>query len=305
MAILGTVFGFILGVILTILMAIIGFFGFIWSDSTAVESDYDTGTWAEYAVPAVVDAPWLDFELETNPDLVIVAIADSEDYEAGHIPGAIRIAPEAIEIAGTEDPAWQEGIETALGGAGITVDSVVVVYDYGDMNAARLWWALTRLSHPAVSVLDGGMTAWEAGDRPVDIGVPLVDVATTVYYGLIDYSLVATTADVEASLDDDYVAIIDARSPSEYAAGHIPGAINIPAADNFGPDGALLPADELFALYVDAGVTPDLQVIVYCNSGILSSNTSLALNSLGYWSVQIYAGSWSEWTSDPVRPVGD
>ena len=303
MAILGSILGFIIGVILTILIAIFGFFGFLWAGSTTVESEYESGVWTEYAAPTVVDAAWLDLELDTNPDLVIVAIANPADYEAGHIPGAILIAPESIEIAGTEDPAWQDDIETILGGAGITPDSLVVVYDYGDMNAARFWWALTRLSHPAVSVLDGGMAAWESGDRTVELGVPLVDVATTVYYGVVDDSLVATTADVEAALTNPYVVIIDARPAAQYAAGHIPGAINIPAADNFGPDGALLPAEELYGLYDAAGVTPDKQVIVYCNSGVLSSNTALVLSSLGYWSVQIYAGSWSEWTSDPVRPV--
>lgn len=305
MAILGAIFGFILGVILSILIVIFSVFGFYWSDSTIGDSGFESGSWTEYAIPTIVDTDWLEFERSVNPDLIVVAIASAADFESGHIPGAIRIAPADIDIAGSEDANWQSDFEQVLGDSGISAESVVVVYDHGDANSARLWWALTRLSHQSVAVLDGGMFAWESNGLPVEVGTSPPMLSPVIYYGSVNHALVATTVDVEAAISNPGYVIIDARTAEEFASGHIPGAVNIPAAANFDENGALLPIEELYTLYFDAGITPDLTVIVYCASGIRASSTALTLSSLGFWSVQVYAGSWPEWTSDPTRSVED
>ena len=305
MSILTGIIGFIVGVLLSILIAIFGIFGFILPGSSSVESGEPTGSYTAYAIPVLVEPMWVSLERAANPDLVIVAVASASDFEAGHIEGAIRIDPADIEVAGTEEPGWQFDLESLLGENGISADSTVVVYDYGDANASRLWWALTRLSHPAVGVLDGGFAAWQANEFDTIEGSSPPPTVARVYYGILNDAVIASTEDVEAALDDSGFVIIDARSESEFASGHIPGAINIPADANFRPDGALLPVEDLFALYEAAGITPDKQVIVYCQSGLRSTNTALALTSLGYWSVQIYTESWPGWISDPTRPVED
>lgn len=295
------ILGFIAGLFLAVLLGILGFFGFVMPGSY---EEYDTGD--DYGVPpieTIVEPEWLQVEINANPDLVIVALASEADFQAGHIDGAVRIDPGAIEPAGTDAVDWQFNLEELLGESGISPDSTVIIYDHGDETAARLWWAMTRLSHPSVAVLNGGITAWQ------DAGFEIVEDAivpprvSTIYFGFPDDTLVATTEEVEAAIDDPFTVIIDARSASEYAAGHIPGAINIPAASNFDADGRFLTPEALMDLYADAGVTTDLNVIVYCQTGLRSTNTALALQSLGFWWVQIYTGSWDEWSSDPALPV--
>lgn len=303
MAFLTGIIGFILGVLLSILIAIFGIFGFILPGDASFDSEEADGAFTAYVVPVLVDPMWVSLEQQANPDLIIVAVASAAEFEAAHIEGAVRIEPSEIDIAASGDPDWQFEFETLLGDSGISPQSTVVVYDYGDASAARLWWSLSRISHPAVAVLDGGIDAWESRGFDVATGEPPAPIVRTVYFGYENEALVASTADVEAALDDPEVVIIDARPATTYARGHIPGAINIPADSNFGPDGALLPVEELESLYETARVFPDKQVIIYCQTGVLSTNTALALTSLGYGSVQIYTGSWSEWSSDPARPV--
>ena len=309
MGLLGTIFAFIFGFIVALLVAIFGFFGFVLPGFFGGTTDFDQGlsdaepAWTAYGVPISVDAAWLEMELEVNPDLVVVDVASLMDYEAGHIPGAVRIDPADIEIAGTEDAGWQADVELVLGQAGISPDSSVVIYDRNDLNATRVWWALTRLSHSSVGILDGGLAAWEDGAGSIELGSGDVPAIPQIYAGIVDESLVASTYDVEAALGDSTIVIIDARSAAEFAAGHIPGAINIPSSSLYAADGRLLDYDALFALFADAGAYPDQDVIVYCASGVAASNVVYALNVLGYWSVEIYAGSWPEWTSDPTRPV--
>jgi thiosulfate/3-mercaptopyruvate sulfurtransferase len=305
MGMFGAIIGFIIGVVLAILVAIFGFFGFILPGADTADQVFESEIAVESFVPAVVDPGWVDTEAAMNMDLVVVAFASAADFEAGHIPGAVRIDPSAIDIDSAEDTEWQYDLERLLGDSGISPETTVVVYDHGDMAASRFWWALSRLAHPAVTVLNGGIGAWEAAGLPVDMGEATDQPMPTIYYGWVDDARLATTADVEAALGDFSIAIIDARSAAEYAAGHIPGAINIPTEANFAPDGSLLPADELTALYADAGLDIDQPIIVYCATGNRATTTAMALASIGYVQVQVYAGSWTEWSSDSTRPVED
>ncbi len=308
MGFLSTIFAFIVGFILALLVAIFGFFGLVVPglESEIAESPSpaaESGEWTEYSVPILVDAAWLEIELASNPDLIVIDLASNADYQAGHIPGAVRIEPSSIDIAGTDEDGWAFDTESLLGEAGISNDSLVVVYDRNDLNATRLWWALTRLSHPDIAVLDGGLPAWEAAALPIELGASIEAPDPSTFFGFPKYSLVATTADVEAALDDSTTVIIDARSEAEYADGHVPGAINIPASTLYADDGTLLPYDDLLALFTTAGVFMDQDIIVYCASGVRASNVVFALNVLAYPSVQLYADSWPGWSSDPTRPV--
>jgi thiosulfate/3-mercaptopyruvate sulfurtransferase len=293
------IFGFILGVILTIILAFLALFG-IGSFAPAPEPGIAQ-------VEDVSYTPQLRNEMDFNPDLVVVALMPADTFADGHIPGAVQV--DRAELAITDTAAatietWETDVEALLTSIGVTRDSTVVVYDDGSHDAARLWWVLTQLSHPSVSLLDGGLEAWSGLGEPVETGPSNPTPAMLPYDGIPDESALVTKEQVEAALEDPTVVIVDARPANEYAAGHIPGAVNIPMEQNYSAaDGTLLPIDELQSLYIDAGITPDKQVIVYCNSGVRASNDFFALTYLGYPQVALYAGSWPEWSSDPSLPV--
>ncbi len=305
---MSAIFGFILGVIVTIALAFLALLGFIFTAVPGVEpeiAEVESG-WTAYNVP-VVDAAFLRDSLALADDVVVVALMPESDFVDGHIPGAVQVDRAELAITDTAAPtiaAWEADVEALLTDLGITRDTMVVVYDDGSHDAARLWWVLTQLSHPQVSVLDGGLDAWSAIGEPLETGPVTPVPAMAPYDGTPNTSALASKEQVEAALGDPGVAIVDARPASEYAAGHIPGAVNIPMEANYSStDGTLLPIDQLMAVYIDAGVTPDKQVIVYCNSGVRASSDFLALAYLGYPNVALYAGSWPEWSGDPSLPV--
>jgi thiosulfate/3-mercaptopyruvate sulfurtransferase len=262
-----------------------------------------------------------------------------EQYEAGHVPGAGFLDLDA-QLAGPPGklpgpgggrhplPAPEE-LQDALRTLGVREGHPVVVYDGGGPHptgaAARAWWVLRWAGHDAVRVLDGGYEAWVAAGSPVTtdtIERPRGDV--TVRPGSVPV-LAAPDAAVLAAAG----ALIDARvaprylgeaEPVDPVAGHIPGALNQPAADTVGPDGRLLPPAELRARFTALGLptpgsaAPGSAAVnhsaasgsatpgAYCGSGVTAAHTVLALTVAGY-DPALYVGSWSEWITDPSRPI--
>ena len=253
--------------------------------------------------PTVLDVRWRIAGPPTRPE-----------YETAHIPGAVFLdldaqvcgAPGAGGRHPLPDPAR---LQEELRGAGVRSDRAVVIYDAGDgIAAARLWWTLRWAGHPAVRVLDGGFAAWRAGNRPVEPGTATAPPGDfTVTPGQLPV-LDATGAARVAGTG----ILLDARVPARYrgetepvdpVAGHIPGAVNLPAADLTGPDGHLLPPDALRERFAAAGVRPDRPVGAYCGSGVMASHTVLAAAVAGIPQPALYVGSWSDWITDPDRPV--
>jgi thiosulfate/3-mercaptopyruvate sulfurtransferase len=306
----------LIGIILLAILAFIFAAGFgIWTSTTDVVTSADSSqatavvvTAAPSAAPWLVDPAWLSANLD-DPNLRIVALMPEEDFARGHIPGAVQVDYPQLNLGDTSSTAiasWETGMDALLTSLGITHDSTVVVYDNGTHYAPRLWWVLQERSHQQpVGVLDGGLAAWQANGGDVETGPVAAKPAATPYVGSTNSAVLATKADVLASLDDSSVVIVDARTAEEYAAGHIPGAINIPFLANYatGADGGLLPVDELSKLYIYAGVTPDKQVIVYCSTGVRSASNYFALRWLGYPNARLYTGSWAEWSADSSLPV--
>lgn len=257
--------------------------------------------------PVLLDVRW---QLSLAKAAGAPAFDARAEYAAGHIPGAVFVDLDR-ELAGRPGGSGRhplpdlEEFGAAMRRAGVSAHRPVVVYDGGQgWAAARAWWLLRWTGHPDVRVLDGGLPSWEGElstrvpDRAEGDFRP--DPAAT---GLLD-------ADGAAALARTGV-LLDARAGERYrgevepidrVGGHIPGAVSAPTTENVGPDGRFLPAAELRDRFKALGVAADAEVGVYCGSGVSGAHEVLALAVAGI-PAALYVGSWSEWSSDPNRPV--
>ncbi|MGW2893624.1 sulfurtransferase [Streptomyces sp. NPDC001212] len=231
-------------------------------------------------------------------------------HAAGHIPGAVFVDLDR-ELAsapggnGRHPLPDTEVFGAAMRRAGVSDDRPVVVYDGGQgWAAARAWWLLRWTGHPDVRVLDGGLAAWEG---PLETAVPEPAEGDFVPK---PGALPLLDADGAAALARSGV-LFDARAGERYrgevepidpVGGHIPGAVSAPTTENAGPDGRFLPAAQLRARFTALGAADGRDVGVYCGSGVSAAHEVLALAAAGI-PAALYVGSWSEWSSDPSRPV--
>jgi thiosulfate/3-mercaptopyruvate sulfurtransferase len=260
------------------------------------ESAYGHADW-------LVDATWLQAHLNDS-NVKVIALTGSSEFKSGHIPGAAQIDWTDLGLADTSDPSithWQADIEQKLSRLGISRSDTVLIYDDGTLYAPRLWWILDQLGHRDKRILNGGLIAWTNAGGKIEKGASTVHPASKSYKGTSNATALATLNEVKAALDDPNVVLVDARTPTEYAKGHIPGAINIPFIDNAV---ATTPkvwksGKELRAMYEAAGVTPDKSVIPYCSTGVRSAATYFTLTLLGYPHVSLYTGSFDEWSKHP------
>lgn len=255
----------------------------------------------------LVDAATLAGERERT-DLRVTALTPPDAFVAGHIPGARTIDWPALELSRTTDEAiaeWTNRMKPAMSSLGSSSGFGVAVYDEGSLFACRLWWVLEYLGYGNKRILDGGLPAWSAAGLPTETGEqdPFTSPAFEEYP--LRHEVLAPIAEVAAAVGDPNVAFVDARNPDEYAAGHIPGAVNIPYLMNAeaNPPRFWKANDALQALYADASVTPDKRVIPYCSTGVRSSVTWFTLRMLGHADTSLFSGSWAEWSANPGLPV--
>lgn len=236
------------------------------------------------------------------------------DFLAGHIPGARWVDLETElsdhQRAGGRHPLPEApAFEAAMRRAGVHADRPVVVYDADNaLAAARLWWMLTDAGQADVRVLNGGYAAWTAAGQPTESG-------PGEQSGRGDFT--ARPGHLP-TLDGDRLAaliatgqaptIIDVRGAERYAgesepidpvAGHIPGAINVPSMINVEATGRFRTASQIAENFSDA----DPDTVVYCGSGITAAHTALARAVAGLPLPTVYPGSWSDWITDPERPI--
>lgn len=241
-----------------------------------------------------------------------------QQYLDGHIPGA-RYAHLDRDLSGTKTgqngrhplPSPEQMVER-FGALGITPGRQVVVYDADTgMYAARLWWMLRYMGHDRVAVLDGGLARWTREGHSVRDGKETWTGATFVGAPRDGWRL--TVAEVQAHLGDPGRLLVDARTNDRYhgigetldkVGGHIPGAASFFWQDNLAADKTFKPADELKAQWKGflEGRSTD-SVVMYCGSGVTACANLLALEHAGISGARLFAGSWSEWSQDPNRPV--
>jgi thiosulfate/3-mercaptopyruvate sulfurtransferase len=236
-----------------------------------------------------------------------------EDYLGGHVPGAAfvdldRALSEPPGAGGRHPLPGGERFARAMRRAGVRSAAPVVVYDAAtSMAAARAWWLLRYYGHADVRVLDGGLVAWIAGGHPLQTGLTPVEpgdfVAVPGGMPLLDAGGAAELASRGVLLDARSAERFRGeREPLDPVAGHIPGARNRPATENLDPGGRFLSAPELREAFEHLGVREEVPVGAYCGSGVTASHEVLALELAGF-PAALYAGSWSEWITDPARPV--
>jgi thiosulfate/3-mercaptopyruvate sulfurtransferase len=269
------------------------------------------------ATPAVISAEVLRDLLGAGEKIVILdARGKRADYDAGHLIGAGRAdpgehlssaaEPNANPARGGRHPLPEMGKwQRTLGGWGISPTSLVVVYDdqAGANAAARAWWMLRSVGHHRVAVLDGGLDAARSVGLPTTTAAPAVDIEPPYPARGWQRPTVDLTAVDELRKDPAWI-VLDVRSRGRFAgemepidpvAGHIPGAVNLPFAENL-RDGRFRTRRALRGLYEGllGGVSPD-HLIVHCGSGVTACHTLLALEHAGMNGAALYVGSWSEW----------
>ncbi|HEB58791.1 MAG TPA: sulfurtransferase [Gammaproteobacteria bacterium] len=266
-------------------------------------------------LPLIVDGEQLSQKLE-DPQVLVVDVSSPETHIRAHVPGAVFLEYAWIVDArpprvGLLPSAQQLG--NVLGFLGITPQThVVACDDEGGGRACRLLWTLDVIGHRGFSLLDGGINAWLAEQRPVTdaIHTPTrsqYPVGAPDGHGLADKDYILT------HLEDPDVVLLDARSPAEYngskvfaqRGGHIPGAVNLEwtRAMDRQRELRLRPAEELRIMLAELGVTPNKEVITYCQSHHRSAYTYIMLKSLGFERVRGYPGSWSDWGNEMDTPV--
>jgi thiosulfate/3-mercaptopyruvate sulfurtransferase len=231
-------------------------------------------------------------------------------YDVGHIPGAIFLDVDADLVA---DPVASSGrgrhplpapavFAKRLSRAGIGDDDLVVAYDdVGGWVAARLWWMLDDLGHPAAAVLDGGIDAWIAARLPLSTDEPRLPPG---HLRLADrWRRVIDRDALRAHLGG--VTLLDARAGERYRGeiepidptpGHIPTALNAPTAGNLGPDGRFLPAAALAERFRSIGAERG-EVVTSCGSGVAACHNALAMRIAGLPDPILYDGSYSDWST--------
>jgi thiosulfate/3-mercaptopyruvate sulfurtransferase len=243
-----------------------------------------------------------------------------QEYLAAHIPGAIYVDLDQ-DLSGEIIPGTtgrhplpsSQSFSELLSSWGIDNSTQVIAYDnLGGAIAARLWWMLRWLGHSHVAVLNGAWQAWSRQGFAVESGE--ITRERKEFRARVHPEYIAELELVEQIREDDNFLLVDARSSNRYwgleepidtRAGHIPGAVSGPYALNLTPEGYFLNPDQLKERFENllVGVPPS-QVIMYCGSGVTSAHNLLAMVEAGFDMALLYPGSWSEWITEPGRPIG-
>jgi len=248
-----------------------------------------------------------------SDSLNLIDVRPAEDFAQGHIPGAVHFDLFGLSLIDTSEAplkAFMHMIHHVFELRGVSDSKEVVVYENNSgMRAARALWFLDYFGHPNARMLDGGMQEWKAAGF-----APTTEVTSPKGAGFKiseRREVLATVEDVLQSLNKKDVSILDTRSRAEYVGtqiraarrGAIPGAIHLEWTDNLDAGGKFKADAELKAMYSRAGITPDKEVISYCQGGYRAAHSYVALRLIGFPKIRNYIGSWKEWGDRPDLPI--
>ena len=255
----------------------------------------------------LVSAEWLE---ENINNVKIIDVRKKEDYDLGHIPGAVRLTPN--EVFQWEDSNGVKGmlpssdhIAIALSSVGINEDDTVIFYD-GNSNlwASRGLWALEVYGHEDSRLLDGSWNYWSENSFPTTSESESVEKSDYKFSGNVNSSLIAGFEEILEAVDDPSKIVCDTRSPDEYIGkdvradrgGHIPGSENVNWVNAVDESGRFLSAQNLHTIYESKGIKTDKAVYTLCQTAVRATHTWFVLQELlGYDNVKVYDGSWIEW----------
>lgn len=245
--------------------------------------------------------------------------ASEREYRVTHLPGAVyahldRDLSRSVVpgLTGRHPLPEPENFAATLRGWGVCGDTHVIAYDSGQgPYASRLWWMLHWIGHSQQSVLDGGFVQWKGQGLPLSESVP--NPALGNFESKVNWDLVVSADDVESSLDQDGLTLVDCRpafrhaghsDPMDQPSGRIPGSFNQPHGDNLNRKGFFLPKEKLHDKLIKAYSTIEpRKTVTYCGSGVSSCHTILASAHAGLGFPRNYIDSWSHWITDPRRPI--
>jgi thiosulfate/3-mercaptopyruvate sulfurtransferase len=279
-----------------------------------------------YAHPeALVGTEWLAAHLDDPHVRVVdcsfklpgVTPTARADYDTGHIPGAVFFDIDDIAEPGTSLPHMippADLFARKIGALGIGDGDRVIVYDGNGLSSAgRAWWMLRLFGHHNVALLDGGLPKWKAEGRPLDTAIP--SPASRQFTARLDPTLVRSKAAVLDNLATRREQVVDARAAGRFdgttaetrpglRSGHIPGSRNLPYEQVTDPaTRQLRNAEQLTALFREAGVALDRPIMTSCGSGVTACALAFALHLIGHPRAAVYDGSWSEWGLPGDTPV--
>jgi thiosulfate/3-mercaptopyruvate sulfurtransferase len=240
-----------------------------------------------------------------------------EDYDAGHIPGAVFFDIDDVAEPGTSLPHMipsPERFAAKMVERGIGNGDRVVIYDSNGLSSAgRAWWLLRLFGHDNAALLDGGLPKWQAEGRPLSAAAPVIPKRS--FTARFNPALVRSKADLIANLDSRAELVVDARSAGRFEGtaeetwpgrrrGHIPGSRNLPFDQVTDPKTRQLKsAEELRQLFASAGVPLDARIVTSCGSGVTACAVAFALHLVGHPGAAVYDGSWSEWGLPDGPPI--
>ena len=265
------------------------------------------------SLPLLIEPDKLEESLSYD-NLLIVDLNKSETYLKFHIPGAIHL--DYLRVSASRKPVMglvpdDTTLANLFSSLGIDADTHVVAYDEGGGRAARLLWTLEVAGHRRYSLLNGGLHSWANEGHPTE-STPVPPTAKT-FRVQRNTEPCADSTYISKQLNNDDCRILDVRSPEEYngikkfaeRAGHIPGAVNLNWSETFDTDRNMRfkADDKLQALLTPLGITPDKEIITYCQTHHRSAHSYMVLKHLGYERIKGYPGSWSDWGNNPELPV--
>ncbi|NCG35226.1 MAG: hypothetical protein GWO78_04445 [Dehalococcoidales bacterium] len=275
------------------------------SSESSSDSSFDTKGYA--STDKLVSAEWLNNNID---NVKIIDVRKTEDYELGHIPGALRLTPN--DVFQIENDQGTKGmlpsanhISTALSSIGINENDTVIFYD-GNSNlwASRGLWALEVYGHEDSRLLDGSWAFWSQNDFTVTTDTEPITKSDYQFNNAPNNNLLADWEEILESVDDPSKIVCDTRSPDEFTGkdvranrgGHIPGSENVNWVNAVDASGKFLDSKKLASIYESKGIKTDKAVYTLCQTAVRATHTWFVLQELlGYENVKVYDGSWIEW----------
>ena len=263
----------------------------------------------------LVTTSWVEEKIDTD-NIKIIDVRKPQDYQSGHIPGALNYSYEdlQVETAGVKGMLPPvDNIEAKLSSLGVAPEDTIIIYDHiKNLWSTRLLWTLAVYGHKDARIMDGAWGVWSNEGKNISTASPNVKTSTYKFTAEKNESLIIDLESVRDSLDDNTSVVLDTRSAEEYVGrdvranrgGHIPDSINVEWVQNVDASGKFLTGDELKKLYSAASVGRDLEIYTLCQTAVRATHSWFVLSELlGYDNVSVYDGSWIEWGNKEDTPI--